>query len=197
MRRRTFDILTSVTGLVLAAVLLVAGGLLLWGHSFVTSEVRTQLVAQKIVFPANNSPAIRAPEFAAMHQYAGQTMTTGAQAEVYADHFIANHLKVIGGGQTYAQLSGKALTQPKNAALAAQVDAMFKGTTLRGMLLNAYAFWKMGQIALWAAIASFIGAALLLILSGLGFYHSRRVTPAAEVFPKATSGDSADKATVS
>ena len=116
MRRRTFDILTSVTGLVLAAVLLVAGGLLLWGHSFVTSEVRTQLVAQKIVFPANNSPAIKAPEFAAMHQYAGQTMTTGAQAEVYADHFIANHLKVIGGGQTYAQLSGKALTQPNNTS---------------------------------------------------------------------------------
>ena len=86
-------------------------------------------------------------------------MTTGAQAEVYADHFIANHLKVIGGGQTYAQLSGKALAQPKNAALAGQVDAMFKGTTLRGMLLNAYAFWKMGQIALWAAIVSFIGAA--------------------------------------
>ena len=74
---------------------------------------------------------------------------------------------------------------------------MFKGTTLRGMLLNAYAFGKMAQIALWAAIASFIGAALLLILSGLGFYHSRRVTPAAEVFPKATSADSADKVTVS
>ncbi len=72
MRRRTFDILTSLTGLVLAAVLLVAGGLLLWGHSFVTSEVRAQLVAQKIVFPANDSPAIKAPEFAAMHQYAGR-----------------------------------------------------------------------------------------------------------------------------
>jgi hypothetical protein len=194
MRRRTFDILTSVTGLVLAVVLAVAGGLLLWGHSFVTNEVRSQLVAQKIVFPADNSPAIKAPEFAAMHQYAGQTMTNGAQAEVYADHFIANHLAEIGGGQTYAQLSGKALTQPNNTKLAAQVDAMFKGTALRGMLLNAYAFWKMGQIALWAAIVSFAGAALLLILSGLGFYHARKVAPAAEVF---TAAGTPDKAKVS
>lgn len=183
MRRRTFDALVSVAGLVLAGVLVVAGGLLLWGHSFVEGQVSSQLAAQKIVFPAANSPAIKASEFAAMRQYAGQTMTTGAQAEVYADHFIANHLKEIGGGQTYAQLSAKALAQPKNAALAAQVDAMFKGTTLRGMLLNAYAFWKMGQIALWAAIVSFIGATSLLVLSVLGFIHARRVTPATGILP--------------
>jgi hypothetical protein len=122
-----------------------------------------------------------------MHQYAGQLMTNGAQAEVYADHFIANHLKVIGGGQTYAQLSGKALTQPKNVALAAQVETMFKGTMLRGSLLNAYAFWKMGQLAMLAAIVAFAGAAMLLILSILGFAHLRRVSPEAEVFPKTTA----------
>ncbi len=186
MRRKTFDALATTVGLVLAVVLLAAGGLLMWGHSFVTSEVHSQLAAQKIVFPANGSPAIKAPEFAAMHQYAGQLMTTGAQAEVYADHFIANHLKVIGGGQTYAQLSGKALTEPKNVALAGQVDAMFKGTMLRGSLLNAYAFWKMGQIALWAAIVSFAGAAILLLMSAFGFAHLRRVSPDAEVFPHLT-----------
>jgi hypothetical protein len=190
MRRRTFDTLVSVAGLVLAGVLVVAGGLLLWGHSFVDGQVSSQLTAQKIVFPAANSPAIKAPEFAAMHQYAGQTMTTGAQAEVYADHFIANHLKEIGGGQTYAQLSAKALAQPKNVALAAQVDAMFKGTTLRGMLLNAYAFWQMGQIALWGAIVSFIGAAMLLALSLFGFIHARRVAPATEILPDKSTADS-------
>ncbi len=186
MRRKTFDALATSIGLVLAVILLAAGGLLLWGHSFVNSEVASQLSAQKIVFPANGSPAIKAPEFAAMHQYAGQLMTTGAQAEVYADHFIANHLKVIGGGQTYAQLSGKALTQPKNLALAGQVEAMFKGTMLRGSLLNAYAFWKMGQLALWGALVAFAGAALLLIMSILGFAHLRRVSPEAEVFPHLT-----------
>src|ERR1700733_5760001 len=160
MRRKTFDVLTSAVGLALAVVMLVAGGLLLWGHNFITNEVHNQLAAEKIVFPANNSPAIKAPEFAAMHQYAGQQMTTGAQAEVYADHFIANHLKKIGGGQTYAQLSAKALAAPKNTALAGQVEEMFRGTMLRGTLLNAYAFWKMGEIALWGAITSFIGAGI-------------------------------------
>jgi hypothetical protein len=186
MRRRTFDALVTTVGLVLAVILLAAGGLMLWGHSFVDSQVRNQLVAQKIVFPPDNSPAIKAPEFAAMHQYAGQTMSNGAQAEVYADHFIANHLTEIGGGQTYAQLSAKALAAPKDAKLAGQVEAMFKGTTLRGMLLNAYAFWKMGELALYGAIVSFAGAALLLILSALGYAHLRRVSPAAEVFPHLT-----------
>ena len=99
MRRKTFDALATAVGLALAVVLLIAGGLLLWGHNFVDTQVHNQLAAQQIFFPANNSPAIKAPEFAAMHQYAGQQMTTGAQAEVYADHFIANHLKAIGGGQ--------------------------------------------------------------------------------------------------
>jgi hypothetical protein len=187
MRRKTFDALATTMGLVLAVILLAAGGLLMWGHSFVNGEVHSQLAAQKIVFPANGSAAIKAPEFAAMHQYAGQLMTNGAQAEVYADHFIANHLKVIGGGQTYAQLSAKAIAQPKNLALAGQVEAMFKGTMLRGSLLNAYAFWKMGQIALWASLLSFLGAAMLLILSILGFVHLRRVSPEAEVFPKTTA----------
>ena len=184
MRRTTFDALAVGAGLVITALLLVAGGLLAWGHSFVANEVHTQLAAQKIVFPANNSPAIKAPEFAAMHQYAGQLMTTGAQAEVYADHFIANHLKEIGGGKTYAQLSAQSLANPKNAALAAQVQTVFRGETLRGLLLNAYGFATMGQIMMIAAVAAFIGAGLMLILSVLGIWHLRRAAPDADVFPR-------------
>jgi hypothetical protein len=126
-----------------------------------------------------------------MHQYAGQLMTTGAQAEVYADHFIASHLKEIGGGQTYAELSTNALAQPKNVALAGQVQVMFRGETLRGLLLNAYAFGKMGQIALWGAIASFAGAALLLILCAFGIVHMRRTSPASEMFSKQATTDMA------
>jgi hypothetical protein len=179
MRRRTFDVLVATAGLFLAVTLIVSGLLLTWAHNFIGNEVRTQLAAQQIVFPANNSPAIKAPEFAAMHQYAGQLMTTGAQAEVYADHFIANHLKVIGGGLTYSQLSAKAIAQPNNAKLAAQVNAVFKGTTLRSMLLNAYAFGTMATIAGFAAIAAFIAAAVMLLLGGLGLAHARRVSPEA------------------
>jgi hypothetical protein len=178
MQRRTFDILVSFTGVILAAILTVAGGLALWGHNYINHEVHAQLAAQKIYFPPANSPAIAAPEFKAMHQYAGQELTTGAQAEVYADHFIADHLTAIGGGKTYAQLSTQAMAQPNNAKLAATVQKMFQGETLRGLLLNAYAFDKMGVLAGYAALAAFIGAGVLLLLSVVGLAHSQKVAPA-------------------
>jgi len=181
MKRRTFDVLMATAGLFLAVVLIVSGVMLTWAHNFIDNEVHTQLAAQQIYFPAANSAAVAAPEFAAMRQYGGQQLTTGAQAEVYADHFIANHLKAIGGGKTYAQLSTEAQAQPKNTALAAQVDTVFKGETLRGLLLNAYAFGTMGTIAGIAAIAAYIAGAVMLVLSGLGLWHARRVSPAAEI----------------
>jgi hypothetical protein len=184
MRRRTFDALMVFAGLGLTAILLVAGVLLNWGHSFVNSEVRSQLASQKIYFPPAGSPAIKAPEFAAMHQYAGQLMTTGPQAQVYADHFIANHLAEVAGGKTYAQVSELALANPKNATYAGQVATLFKGTTLRALLLNAYGFWKMGEIAGIAAIAAFAGAALMLILSFAGLWHLRRAPETAEVLSR-------------
>ena len=187
MRRKTFDVLASVAGLVLAVVLAVGGGLMLWGHNFVDNQVSTQLTAQKIVFPATSNPEFKAlppADAAAMGQYAGQAMTTGAQAQVYADNFIAFHLSKMGG--TYAQLSAASLAQPNNLKLAALVNTVFKGTTLRGLLLNAYAFWQVGVIALWGAIVAFIGAALLLVLSILGFVHAGRVSPTAEFMPKQT-----------
>jgi len=182
MRRRTFDTLASVAGVGMAVILIIAGGLLTWGHSFITNEVHTQLAAQKIYFPPANSAAVKAPEFAPMRQYGGELMTSGAQAQTYANYFIANHLKEIGGGQTYAQLSAKSLAQPNNAALAGQVQTVFRGETLRGLLLNAYAFWEIGQIMAIAAITAFAGALLMLILSGLGIAHQRRTPRDTEVF---------------
>jgi hypothetical protein len=181
MKRRTFDILVATAGLFLAVTLIASGALLTWAHDFVGSEVHTQLAAQKIFFPPNNSPAIKAPEFAAMHQYAGQQLTTGAQAETYADHFIANHLKAIGGGKTYAQISAEAIASPSNAKLADTAKTLFQGETLRGLLLNAYAFATMGMIAGIAAIAAFIAAAVMLVLGGLGLLHARRVSPDADI----------------
>lgn len=182
MRRRTFDLIASIAGLVLAVVLAAAGGLLVWGHTFVDNQVTTQLSAQKIVFPTTSNPEFKAlppADAAAMGQYAGQQMTTGAQAKVYADNFIAFHLSKMGG--TYSQLSAQAQAQPSNTKLAGLVNTVFKGTTLRGMLLNAYAFWQMGVIALWGAIIAFIGAGLMLILSGLGFLHARWTPTTAEI----------------
>ena len=176
MRRSTIDRLASTEGLVLVPVLAIAGGLLTWAQRYITSEVRDQLEAQKIYFPASDSPELAAPEFEAVHQYAGQQLTTGDQAKVYADHYIANHLKVMGGGKTYAELSGEALARPDDPELAAAVQMMFRGETSRGLLLNAYAFGKMADIAGYAAIAAFAGAGLSLVLSVLGFYHASTVT---------------------
>jgi hypothetical protein len=184
MKRKTFDVLVSATGLFLALVLVVAGSLLTWANHFVGNQVTTQLSAQKIFFPPKGSPATAGPQFAQMRQYAGQQLTTGAQAQVYANHFIAVHLSEVAGGKTYAQLSTAAQADPTNAALSGQVATMFKGETLRGLLLNAYAFGTMGTIAGIAAIAAFIAAGVMLLLSGLGLMHSRRTAPTAELLPE-------------
>jgi hypothetical protein len=185
MRRRTFDALASIGGLVLAVVLAIGGGLLVWGHNFVGNEVHNQLAAQKIYFPANGSPELKSLPTAdrtAMSQYAGQQLLTGAQAQVWADHFIAVHLREIGGGKTYSQLSTESLANPRNTALADQVQTVFRGTALRGMLLDAYAFWTMGQIMLISAIVAFVGAGLFLLLSLFGFWHLSRTEAAKELF---------------
>jgi hypothetical protein len=185
MRRKTFDALLITGGLVLAAVLVVAGVLGLWAHNFVDNQVRTQLVQQQIFFPAAGSAGLADPAIGPyLNKYAGQQLVNGQQAEVFADHYIAVHLKKAGGGQTYAQLSTKAQADPTNTVLAGQVATMFKGETLRGLLLNGYAFWKMGQIASYAALASFVGAGILILLAGLGFLHLRRTDPTVEVLPR-------------
>jgi len=174
MNRRVIDYLVSSAGLIVAIVLLAVGGLALWGHNFINTQVHDQLAAQKIFFPPKGSPAIKDPQFAAMQQYAGQQLTTGPQAQTYANHFIAVHLSEVANGQTYAQVSAKALADPTNTTLQGQVETLFKGTTLRGLLLNAYAFGKVAQIAGIAAIVSFIGGGILLVLSILGFVHGAR-----------------------
>ena len=186
MRRKTFDTLVSIGGLLIALVLVIAGSLLAWSAVYVNGQVHDQLAAQQIFFPPAGSDAIAAPEFAEMQQYAGQQLTTGAQAQVYADHFIKVHLNEIAGGKTYSQVSAEAMADPDNAELQGQVATLFKGETLRGLLLNAYAFGKMGTIAGIAAVVAFTGAAILFVLSILGLVHSRRTTPDVELGSRAS-----------
>ncbi len=177
MRRKTFDVLMASGGAVVVVVLLVAGALLMWGYTFSSSYVHDQLSAQKITFPPLGSQALASPEIGPyLNRYAGEHLTTGPQAEAYANHFIAVHLKEIGHGQTYAQVSAESLTQPNNAALKAEAQTLFQGETLRGLLLSAYGFWKFGQIALWASVGSFALAAVMLVLVGFGFVHARRTS---------------------
>ena len=182
MRRKTFDTLVSSAGLLMAVVLLLAGGLLTWASLFIGGQVHDQLAAQKIFFPAADSKAVSGPQFAAMRQYGGQQLTTGAQAETYADHFISVHLNEVAGGKTYAQISTAAQADPTNAALQGQANTLFKGNALRGLLLNAYAFGTMGSLAMIGAIVSFVAAGLMAALALLGFRHSRRVAPDTQIF---------------
>src|SRR4051812_13283325 len=182
MRRRTFDVIASTIGLGLAALLVVAGGLLTWANSFVGDQVHSQLSEQKIFFPPKEGlKELPAADAAAMGKYAGQQLTTGDQAATYANHFIRVHLQGIGGGKTYSELSGAALKDPNNQKLQGQVATMFKGETLRGLLLNAYAFGKMGTIAGIAAIAAWVGSALFALLGALGLWHAHRVPVEEEV----------------
>jgi hypothetical protein len=182
MRRKTFDGLMVTGGVVLAAVLLVAGGLLTWAHAFVGNQVREQLTAQKIFFPEAGSDSLADPAIKPyLSKYAGQQLTTGPQAKAYADHFIAVHIAGMTNGKSYSQMSAAAMADPDNAKLQGLVATVFKGETLRGLLLNAYAFGTMGTIAGIAAIASFIGAGALLLLSFLGLMHARRVDETEEL----------------
>ena len=184
MRRKLFDSLATAFGGGLTIVLLVAGGLLMWGYSFANDNVRDQLSAQQIYFPAAGSDALKSPEIGPyLNPYAGQKLTNGAQAKAYADHFIAVHLTEVADGKTYAQVSTAAQADPKNTTLQAQANTLFKGEALRAMLLQAYAFWKIGQIALYAGIASFILAGFMLLLTAFGVVHARRVDPEAELAP--------------
>jgi len=188
--RSSFDKLISWTGIIVAAVLLVAGGLLVWASSFATSNVHDQLAQQQITMPA--AEALTTPEMKAnLSQYAGQELTTGEQAKAYADYYIQAHMNEQADGKTYSQVSGEYMAALKADPTAQATQdlgqlrqTLFMGTTLRGMLLNAYAFATLGTIAMWAAIAAFIGSAVLFVLGFLGLRHAHKVegtdTPAVE-----------------
>jgi hypothetical protein len=192
MRRKVFDVLASAGGAVVVAVLVVAGALLMWGYSFANSNVHNQLAEQQITFPSKAAFAhpvagteITPSMIGTVSTYAGQPLVTGQQAEVYADDFIAVHLKEIGGGLSYAQLSAKAMALPKGSAAytaaEATVQTVFQGTTLRGLLLEAYAFGTFATIALIAAIAAFVLAGVMALLVAFGFWHARRTPSETEL----------------
>jgi hypothetical protein len=173
---RRSSTLAAIAGFALAAILVAAGGLLLWGSAYTHNMVHSQLAAQKIYFPPK--PAFAHPVaggeitpsmIPSVSQYAGQQLVTGQQAQSYADNFIAVHIANMTGGKTYAQLSAAALANPKDTKLAAQVAAVFKGETLRSILLNAFGWWKVSQITFIASIVAFAagGLALLVALFGL------------------------------
>lgn len=179
MNRSTIDKLISSTGLVIAVVLLGAAGGLFYAYGFIHSQVHDQLSEQKITFPEASSSSIAAlntEDAQAVSKYAGQQLLTGDQAKVYANNYIGEHLSKIAAGKTYAELSAESLANPSDQKLAGQVQTMFRGETLRGLLLNAYAFDTMAMVARIAAFGALIASAVLLVLAILGFSHAGLTT---------------------
>src|SRR5215471_3644772 len=178
MRRNTH--LAAIVGFALSAVLLVSGGLLLWGSTYIHNTVQGQLAAQQIYFPPKAAFAhpkagteITPSMIPSVSQYAGQQLVTGQQAQSYADNFIAVHIATMTGGKTYSQLSAQAMAHPTDAKLAAQVNTVFKGEALRSILLNAFGWWKVSQIAFIASIVAFGLGGLALIASLFGLTLGR------------------------
>lgn len=181
--RSTLDKLISWLGLLLAVVLLVAGGLLTWANVFIGNQVHDQLTAQDIVMPEGDAlAALPEADAKALKPFAGSPMDTGAEARAYADHYILVHMNEASNGQTYSEVSGQyvAMTDEQKAsdegqALAGLRQTLFMGNTLRGLLLYAFAFATMGTIAGIAAIAAYVGAAVLVALSFFGLRHAKKI----------------------
>jgi hypothetical protein len=201
MKRRTLDVLFSAGGVLLAAMLFVMGVVLTSNANFAKSYVHDQLSQQNIVFKTADTltPEEKA-ESACLTEYAGQKLTTGKQAECYANHFIGLHVKSVAGGKTYADL-GAVQTDLRNQVTAAQKandpkladlqkqltdvttqrETVFKGETLKGLLLTSYGFSEFGTKAEQGATVAYGAAALLLLLSIAGFVHAY-VTPKTKTF---------------
>ena len=193
--RRSYSLWAVIAGFALSAVLLISGGLLLWGSAYVHNTVQNQLSAQQIYFPPQAAFAhpvaggeITPNMIPSVSQYAGQQLLTGQQAEAYADHFIAQHITDMTGGKTYSQLSAESMAQPNNTKLAGLVATVFKGETLRSMLLNAYGWWKVSQITFIGSLIAFGLAGLAFLASLAGLTLGRRPEITHEVIP--ATGDS-------
>jgi len=193
--RRSSHLTLVIAGFAAAVLLAVAGGLLLWGSAYVHNTVQNQLAAQQIYFPSQAAFAhpvaggeITPNMIPSVSQYAGQQLLTGQQAEAYADHFIAQHITDMTGGKTYSQLSAESMAQPNNTKLAGLVATVFKGETLRSMLLNAYGWWKVSQITFIGSLIAFGLAGLAFLASLAGLTLGRRPEITHEVIP--ATGDS-------
>jgi hypothetical protein len=193
LTRRTIDSVLIGVGALAAVAFVVAGALLTWGSQFADDYVGDELSSQNITVP--DAESLTAEGRDDLLKYAGQDLDTGEEAEAYAS-YIDGHLTGIADGATYAELGAveRAARGDVTAATEAgepqatidelqataddisdQRNSLFKGETLRGLLLSAYAWATVGMIAGYAAIGAFIAAGLMGVLVVLGVIHHRRL----------------------
>jgi hypothetical protein len=185
--------LQAVMVVVLAGAAVFAFGL----GTFTTGQIRDELSAQQIYFPAadqiKTGGALDPAKFPQeIRDQAGNQVTDGNQARIYANDFLAVHLQGVAGGLTYAsvgtkvsQLSAQLATTSKDdpkyadlqkqiATLNGQRDTLFKGETLRSMLLNAYGWWTIGIYTTYAAFGLLLAAIVVLGAMVFEFVAARR-----------------------
>ena len=191
MKRKTLDIGTSTGGILLAGLIGVLGFVFQANADFATNYVRDQLSDQKISFPATEFLTEEEAAIPCLVEFAGTALDSGKKSECYANEFIGGHLRDIGGGETYASLGtpqrelqakvadAKTANDPNLATLEADLaivsglrETMFKGETLRGLLLTTYGFSVLGEKAELAALLAFFAAAILILASIAGFAHA-------------------------
>jgi hypothetical protein len=189
--RRAIDKLLIGFGVIAAMVFAAAGGLLTWGADFADDYVHAELAAQNVFFP--DEASLREEGRDDLVQYADEQVTTGPEAEAYAG-YIAGHMEGIAGGQTYSEIDDRGAAQAVEDAreagaseaeiadlqatadeLRTQRDSLFRGETLRGLLLTSYAWSTVGRIAAIAAFVAFAGAAVMAVLAAAGIVHLRRL----------------------
>ena len=182
--RRFIDLMISWAGAVMALLLIALGAAAIFGGSFALSNVKDRLAPQNITFPP--AEAMSPQEKVELGTFAGAKVDTGTEAEAFS-RYIGGHLAEVNDGATYSETSSEsrgyaaavgedptAVESAKMAELSGKVDTLFKGETLRGMLLNAYGWWTVGQITMWAGIGSVLAGLLLAMFVGLGFRHARK-----------------------
>lgn len=191
MKRRTLDLSMSVGGTLLAGLAVALGFLFQANADFATTYVRDQLSEQQISFPPLEALSEKEVGVACLVEFADTTLDSGKKSECYANEYIGSHLKGIGGGETYATLGtpqrelqarvadAKKASDPNLATLEAdlakvtsQRETMFKGETLRGLLLTTYGFSVLGEKAELAALVAFFAGAILILASIAGFAHA-------------------------
>jgi len=189
MDRSLLDRLISWIAAVMALALVALGAAAIYGGSFALDNVRDRLEPQNITIGAASE--MSAEEKAIVGDYAGEKVDTGTEAEAYS-RYIGLHVSEIGGGMTYSELGGPlfaleaqieeataagedtAAMEAELAGLQGQRDTVFKGETLKAILLNAYGWWMVGQITFFAGIGMVIAGLLLAALAALGFLHARK-----------------------
>ena len=193
MKRRTLDLVFSIGGVALAALLAVLGLVLTNQSNFAKNYVRDQLSAQKITFTPADKLTTEEAQTSCLVANGGKALVTGKQAECYANRYIGLHVAAVNDGKTYSQTSTESRSartaadaalkanpsDPKAVdldtqakALAAKTDTLFKGETLRGLLLTSFGFSIFGERAATAALVCYLVALVLLLASLAGLVHA-------------------------